>query len=187
LLGNAACGVRAFRNRTSIPLATMSMCLGIPRKNASVLPVECLVIVGAGSLRDIHRFRQALYLYFSGKDSGYLQRVVTDPNPAKALYQLGFWAEAISWSAEEQKEGLRGIQSDLMPILRGVEEHDAPTSKFFHQFHRVIVIDDLQDPTFLPARLGSFLKLEGEQHLDNGVLLYYVPRVGIETGPNGKR
>jgi len=125
--------------------------------------------------RDIHRFRQALYLYFSGKDSGYLQRVVTDPNPAGALYQLGFWAEAISWSGEEQKEGLRGINSDLMPLLERVEAHDAAASEFFHQFRRVILIDDLQDPTFLPARVGSFLKLEREQHLDNWVLLYYVP------------
>jgi hypothetical protein len=125
--------------------------------------------------RDIHRFRQALYLYFSGKDSGYLQAVVTDPNPARAMYQLGFWAEAVSWSGEERKEGLRDIESDLMPALERVERHDATASNFFRQFRRVIVMDDLQDPTFLPVRLGSFLKLEGEQHLDNWVLLFYDP------------
>ena len=125
--------------------------------------------------RDIHRFRQALYLFFTGKDTAYLQRVVTDPNPAKAMYQLGFWAEAISWSGEEQKEGTRGIQSDLIPPLERVEEHDAATGNFFRQFHRVIVVDDLRNPTFLPMRLGSFLKLEREQPLDNWVLRYYVP------------
>jgi hypothetical protein len=133
------------------------------------------VILTPQQNRDIHRFRQALYLYFSGSDSGYLQRVVADPNPSRAMYQLGFWAEAISWSGEEQKEGLRGIQSDLIPFLERVERHDAAASEFLHQFRRVIVIDDLQDPTFLPARLRSFLKPEGELHLDNSVLLYYVP------------
>jgi hypothetical protein len=83
--------------------------------------------------------------------------------------------EAISWSGEEKKEGLRGIKSDLMPLLERVEKHDAAASEFFRQFRRIILIDDLHDPTFFPARVGSFLKLEGEQHLDNWVLLYYVP------------
>ena len=125
--------------------------------------------------RDIHRFRQALYLYFSGKDRDYLRRVVSDPNPAGVLYQLGFWGEAASFSGEEQKEGLRAIQTDLIPFLERVEEHDAAVSEFFHQFRRVIVIDDLHDPTFLSARFGSFLKLEGQQQFDNWVLLYFVP------------
>jgi hypothetical protein len=125
--------------------------------------------------RDLHRFRQALYLYFTGKDSGYLQGVIHDSNPAGPMYQLGFWAEATSLSPDEQKEGLRSVQADLMPVLERVERHDAAVSSFFHQFRRIIVIDDQQDPAFLPARLASFLKLEGDQRLDNWVLLSYVP------------
>lgn len=125
--------------------------------------------------RDIHRFRQALYLYFSGKDSGYLQGIVNNPNPAGPMYQLGFWAEASSLSGEERNEGLRGIQADLMPALKRVENHDAAATAFFRQFPRIIVMDDLSDPTFSPARLSAFLKLEKEQHLDNWVLLSYIP------------
>ncbi len=124
--------------------------------------------------RDIHRFRQALYLYFSGKDSDYLERIINHPNPG-AMYQLGYWAEASSVSREEQEEGLRGIEADLMPVLARVERHDPAASQFFHQFSRIIVLDDLHDPTFLPARLASFLKPGGEQHLDNWVLLSYIP------------
>lgn len=124
---------------------------------------------------DIHRFRQALYLYFFGEDSGSLQRHLSEPNPAAFMYRLGFWAEAVSPSQEEQKEGLRGIQVDLLPLLVRVERHDPGASNFFHQFQRIIVIDDLRNPTFLQARLGSFLKLAGEQHLDHWVLFSYVP------------
>ena len=126
--------------------------------------------------REIHRFRQALYLYFTGKDSRYLQHLIADPNPARALYQMGFWAEALTWSAEERAEGLRSIQSDLIPPMEQVEKHDAATTQFFHQFHRIVLVDDLRDPTFLPERVGSFLKLTGEQHLDHWVLRSYVPR-----------
>src|SRR5258708_29753347 len=124
---------------------------------------------------DIHRFRQALYLYFSGEDSSSLQRTLSDPNPAALMYRLGFWAEATSLSQAEQKEGLRGIQADLLPLLERVERRDPDVSKFFRQFQRITVLDDLRNPTFLPARLGSFLNLEGQQSLDHWVLLSYVP------------
>jgi hypothetical protein len=124
---------------------------------------------------DIHRFRQALYFYFSGEDSGSLQRALSDTNPAGLMYRLGFWAEATSFSQEERKEGLRDIQANLLPLLERVERRDPDVSKFFRQFQKIIVLDDLQNPTFLPARLGSFLKLEGEQHLDHWVLLSYIP------------
>jgi hypothetical protein len=124
---------------------------------------------------DIQRIRQALYLYFIGEDSGSLQRSLNDPNPSALMYRLGFWAEATSLSQEEQKEGLRDIQTDLLPLLERVERRDPEVSKFFHQFQRIIVLDDLQNPTFLPPRLGSFLNLEGEQCIDHWVLRSYVP------------
>jgi hypothetical protein len=125
---------------------------------------------------DIHRFRQALYLYFTGRDTAYLQRVLTDPHPSGPMYQLGYWAEATSFSPEEQQEGRRGIETELMPFLERVQSHDVIATNFFRQFQRIIVIDDLQDPAFVPARLDSFLKLEGEKHLGNGIVFSYVPQ-----------
>ncbi len=118
--------------------------------------------------RVIHRFRQALYLYLSGKDSGYLRSIVADPNPAGSLYQLGFWAEAVSESKEDQKEGLRGIQTDLLPFLERVEQHDAATGEFFHQFQRVILIDDLRDPAFFAAH-GSALSLDWKANNNSAI------------------
>lgn len=126
--------------------------------------------------QDVQRFRQALYLYLTGKDSGYLRRGITDPNPVSLMYQLGYWAEATSFSGEERKEGLRAIQIDLIPWLERVEEHDVAVSSFFRQFRRVVVIDDRKNPIFPPARLASFLRFEGERHFDNLELLSYVPQ-----------
>jgi hypothetical protein len=159
-----ACGWVALLSRGPVLFCTDAETMLTPQQN-----------------HDVHRFRQALYLYFSGKDTAYLQRILTDPHPSGPMYQLGFWAEATSFSPEEQQEGFRGIQTDLMPILERVQSHDAAATNFFRQFQRIIVIDNLQDPTFVPARLNSFLKLEGEQHLGNGVLFSYVPQK-LETG-----
>ena len=125
--------------------------------------------------RDIHRFRQALYLYFSGKDSSYLQGVLTDPNATGLMYQLGYWAEGASFSREEQQEGLHAIQTDLIPRLEHVENHDAAVNGFLRQFRRIIVIDNLQNLTFSPSRLAAFLELTEEQHVGNLVVLSYAP------------
>jgi len=124
---------------------------------------------------DIHRFREALYLHFSGEESGHLQRILSGPNSASLMYRLGFWAEATSLSREEQKEGVLSIQAGLIPLMQLVERHDPDVTKFFRQSRRIIVIDDQQNPIFLPARLGSFLKFEGEQSVGHWVMLFYVP------------
>ncbi|MGC2060977.1 MAG: hypothetical protein WA653_22140 [Candidatus Sulfotelmatobacter sp.] len=119
-------------------------------------------------------FRQAVYLYLSGKDSRYLQRIVDDPNP-QPMYQLGYWAEAISLSREEQNDGRKAIRADLLPVLKQVESQDVAVKTFFHQFRRVVVIDNLQNPTFSSARLALFLKPVSELHLEYLTLHSYVP------------
>jgi hypothetical protein len=65
--------------------------------------------------RDIHRFRQAGYLYLTGENSDLTQRALAGPNPSSLIWKLGYWAEAISPSAEERAQGIHAIQSDLIP------------------------------------------------------------------------
>jgi hypothetical protein len=153
-----ACGWAALITATPVLFCTDAEVMLTPQQN-----------------QEIHRFRQALYLYFCGENSGGLKRILRDPDPTKALYQLGYWAEAISWSGEEKNEGLRGVESDLLPFLEGVERRDAAAGKFLRQFRRVILIDDLQYPAFVPARVGSFLRLDREQRVDNWEMRYYTP------------
>ena len=126
--------------------------------------------------REIHRFRQAVYLYLTGKDSRLLQRALSAPDPSSLMYQLGYWAEATSLSTDERKEGIHAIQADLIPLLERVENHDVAVNVFFHQFRRVIVIDNQRVHTFAAERLAVFLTLEEQQKSDDVVLLFYAPR-----------
>jgi hypothetical protein len=126
--------------------------------------------------RDIHRFRQALYLYFIGEDSSALQRELSVPDPSSLVYSLGYWAEAVSPSDEERKQGIRQIQTDLIPVLQKVEEHDVAVSAFLHNYTRIIVIDKQRDHTFDPDRLGSFLELERQENFKNFVMFSYRPK-----------
>ena len=126
--------------------------------------------------RDIHRFRQALYLYLSGKDSVFLERALSGPESSSLMYQLGYWTEAMALSAEDRMEGVHAVRADLIPLLEQVERHDFAVNRFFQEFRRIIVIDSVRHRTFDDERLASFLKLEEQQNSDDLVLLTYVPK-----------
>jgi hypothetical protein len=154
-----SCGWTALLSKTRVLYCTDAEVMLTPQQN-----------------RDIHRYRQAIYLYFTGKNSDYLRSIIGDAKPADPMYRLGYWAEAVSLSAEEQKEGLRSIQTDLLPRMDQVENHDNAVSQFFRQFRRIIVIDDSQKPTFVTSRLGSFLTIQAEQRVDDLEITSYVPQ-----------
>jgi hypothetical protein len=76
----------------------------------------------------------------------------------------------------ERRQGINVIESDLIPRLERIENHDAEVAPFFQKFRRVIVIDHRQTPTFSEGRLASFMTLESERISDDFVIRYYVPR-----------
>jgi len=126
--------------------------------------------------RDIHRFRQALYLYLTGRDSVFLERALSGPESSSLMYQLGYWTEAMALSPEDRMEGVHAVRADLIPLLEQVERHDFAVNRFFQEFRRIIVIDGVRHRTFDDERLASFLKLEEQQNSDDLVLLTYVPK-----------
>ncbi len=126
--------------------------------------------------RDIHRFRQALYLYLSGTDSVFVERALSGLESASLMYRLGYWAEATTASPEDRMEGVRAIRADLIPLLQQVERHDFAVNRFFQEFRRIIVIDSVRHHTFDDEKLASFLRLEDQQNSDDLVSLTYVPK-----------
>jgi hypothetical protein len=124
--------------------------------------------------REIHRFREALYLYFGGEDSIRLQRELNSSDPSALMYRLGYWAEASSSSSEERKKGVHDIESELIPLLQKVEKHDG-IEAFLQQFNRIIVVDTLDNHTFDRDRLASFMKLQSQQNVGDHILLFNSP------------
>jgi len=126
--------------------------------------------------RDIQRFREALYLYLTGNDSNSLQRALATQDPSRLMYRLGYWAEATSLSAEERKNGIRAIQTGLVPWLERVQSDNITVNNFFHNSHKIVVVDDNQNPSFDPDRLASFLNLEEQQRSGDFVLFVFNPK-----------
>jgi hypothetical protein len=126
--------------------------------------------------RNIQHFRQALYLYFTGEDSDLLERELSVSDPSSLMYRLGYWAEAATSSPEERKDGIRQIQSDLIPELHKVEKRDAAVGAFFRDYTRIIVVDKNRVHSFDSNRLDSFLEFETRQGFQDLTVSFYRPK-----------
>lgn len=121
---------------------------------------------------EIHRFRQAIYLYLTGETGNSIAQKLAS-SPASELYRLGYWAEAVSASKEEREDGLRRAGAELVPPLQKVEDHDVAVADFFRNFSRIVVIDRNTRPTFSAERLSSFFALEAQQTSGSFHVSYY--------------
>ena len=148
-----------------IPLLTKAQVLYCTDAQVMLTPQQNL---------EIHRFRQAIYLYLTGNDSVALRQTLRGPNRLKTMYELGYWAEAASLSSPEQNEGVQAIESQIVPWLERVEQGDPEVHRFFQHFRGVVVVDKIQMPAFVPARLETFLKPEEEREVSD-------LRIGIYT------
>lgn len=125
---------------------------------------------------EIHRFRQALYLYFTGEDSSDLEQKLSSSDPRSTMYRLGYWGEAVSTSLEERNQGISQIETDLLTRLKEVEERDPSATEFLANFKRIIVIDEPKEPAFASERLAAFL-VPGEQYsFGDFEVQFYKPR-----------
>jgi len=124
----------------------------------------------------VHRFRQALYLYFTDRSSVTLLQALQGNQRLNVLWELGYWAEAVSPSEVDQLDGVRRVQSELVPLLENVERKDRSVEDFFRKYQRLVVLDDLNSPTFSAPRLAEYLVLKNEQTEGTFEIRTYTPR-----------
>jgi len=128
--------------------------------------------------RGFHRFRQALYLYFTGKDSRWVEGVIRDPTALTEQDRLAFAGEINPSDQETLKTGKREIEAELIPRLAEVEKLQSFTQLLPRPYPRVLVIDDARHRVFLKERLSSFLSIDSEQQVGDFVMLWCRPNAG---------
>jgi len=135
--------------------------------------------------RGFHRLRQAFYLYFTGKDSGWVDRVVRDPAALTAQDRLAFAGEINLSDTDTLDTGKREITAELIPRLVEVEKLQDPTQDFFRPYPHILVIDDAKHPVFVKERLSSYLSIDAEQKVGDFVVLWCRPNIQRgEPGPS---
>lgn len=135
----------------------------------------------------VHRFRQAVYLYLSGMDSADVQRRLSGEHSRRFLYALGYWAEAASPSTTDQVEGIERVERELLPALSRVETDDSAVQNFFRGYSRVVVIDDASQPVFSESRLRSMLVQESQQESGPYLVRIFSPHGDMTGSPGAAR
>ncbi|MGO9826169.1 MAG: hypothetical protein ACLPMG_12955 [Terriglobales bacterium] len=108
------------------------------------------------------RFRQALYLYFTGKESQQLESMTKDPKALDDEMRLAYFGGIIPFRQEERAQGLSAIRTELIPMLDEAAHQDQAMQAFLRQFSRILVVDSRQDPVFNRQRLESYLVIQKE-------------------------
>jgi hypothetical protein len=128
--------------------------------------------------RGFHRLRQAFYLYFTGKDSRWVDGVISDPAAITAQDRLAFAGEINPSDKETLDTGKREIAAELVPRLAEVEGRRGGARNFFRPYPRVVVIDHATRPLFEKERLSTYLSIGSEQTIGDFVVRWCTPKIG---------
>lgn len=128
--------------------------------------------------RGFHRLRQAFYLYFTGKDTRWVDGVISDPAALTAQDRLAFAGEINPSDKETLLTGKREIAAELIPRLAEVEGRQGRARDFFSSYARVLLVDHATHPNFVKERLLEYLSIDSEHKLGDFVLLWCRPKPG---------
>ena len=149
---------RSDVSRNDLLIAQYDACDWVPiLSDAEVLycrNAECLLT--HDQTRNVQRFREALYLYFLGKDHKWL-------GATSALERYGFYNE-LPVEAQMPENKVAAIRSELLPNLELAEQRDASVVDFFHRYRRIWVVQNVHEPIFDRAALGSYLDFREQQN-----------------------
>jgi len=137
--------------------------------------------------RGFHRLRQAFYLYFTGKDTRWVDGVISDPAALTAQDRLAFAGEINPTDKDTLDTGKREIMAELIPRLAEVENRQGPAQDFFRPYRRVLIIDDARRPAFARDHLSSYLSIDSEQRVGDFVMLWCRPNQGRDESPSQVR
>jgi len=133
------------------------------------------VLLSPEQNQQVQRFRQALYLYFTGKDDAWVERVLDNPSAVSELTRLMFLGQVTTDAATRQK-GVDAVRTELIPLLAKVQKQDPAVRAFFAGYRRVLVIDNISNPYFDESRLAAYLDVQERQSSGELSILVCIPR-----------
>jgi hypothetical protein len=123
----------------------------------------------------IYRERQALYLYFSGKDSAEIARDLSDSANSAEQDRLVLAGEISPADKDATRQVLATTRAELVPLIVQAEQRSETMRQFFSPYGRVLVLNQPGNPAFDRSRLSQYLSVERETRVGNVVLLWCKP------------
>ena len=87
--------------------------------------------------QNVQRFRQALYLYFTGKDRPWVESVLNNADNETELSRLMFLGEYSS-DAKERNKHIDSTRTGLIPFLTTMENNDREVHSFLSSYRRIL-------------------------------------------------
>ncbi len=132
------------------------------------------VLLSPEQNQNVQRFRQALYLYFTGKDRRWVESVLNNADNETELSRLMFLGEYSS-DATQRNKHIESARAGLIPFLTGAEKNGREVHSFLSSYRRILVIDDVSRPTFIENKLLMYLKIESRRTSGHFVVLDCLP------------
>lgn len=126
---------------------------------------------------EIHRYRQALYLYATGRDGNWISERLSNPEAKREQSWLALIAEKAMFkhNGSGREETLQRIKKGLVPLVTRLESKTDAGDKVFQNYRRILVIDYIGNPLFVKDRLLSYLKFVGEERKGSFLLQWFTP------------
>ena len=133
-------------------------------------------MLSPGQNHDLQRTREAWYLYFMGKRSGWVDSVSRDPDNLHRLETYGLYGEVSAYVGPELAKQVNVVRGDLIPKLERLERHDPQDYAFLRQFHTIWVIDNKNAPIFQRTKLDEYLDIHSQESSGDLIIYAATPR-----------
>lgn len=104
-----------------------------------------------------------------------IDHIASDPSDLKERDWLAFTCEMNTADEVRWNQAKASIRTDLIPLLSQVKQGDGRMQSFFSPYKRVLIIDDIEDPTFVRQRLSLYFSMESERRIDDQGVLWCRP------------
>jgi hypothetical protein len=120
----------------------------------------------------VQRLRQALYLYFAGRDPAWVDQVLSPAGDPSEQNFLSLTLERLVLEGPQRASALASLKSLVDSRLTLVEQGDPSARLLFGSSRRILVLDRAGDPVFARSRLARYLRVEQEERRGDYVVLW---------------
>jgi hypothetical protein len=113
----------------------------------------------------IHNSRKALYLFLTGRDSAWAERLLAQMPMTNELWMdLSPIQQRPFLTGAQREQVLNNLRQDIVPLLKKVQNGDPEAIGLLRGYERIVVFDRSDEPAFPRERLMKYLNIRSEEH-----------------------
>jgi hypothetical protein len=124
----------------------------------------------------IHDSRKALYLFLTGRDSSWAERLLVQRPPTNELVMdLSAIQQRPFLTGTARDRVLNNIRQEMVPLLERAQSGDPAMARLLGGYDRIVVLDRSDEPAFPRDRLMKYLTVTSQEHMGRYDVLWVEP------------